>query len=34
MKQDENVCDDVETLKKFTYLGDKTSSGDDEMRLV
>ena len=27
MRQEETLCDDVETVGKFTYLGDKVSEG-------
>ena len=27
MKQEEKLCDDVETVRHFTYLGDRMSEG-------
>ena len=27
MEQEEKLCDEVETVKEFTYLGDKVSEG-------
>ena len=27
MKQEEKLCDEVETVKEFTYLGDRVSAG-------
>ena len=27
MQQEETLCDDVETVGEFTYLGDKVSEG-------
>ena len=27
MKQEEKVCDEVETVREFTYLGDRVSAG-------
>ena len=27
MQQEETLCDDVETVGKFTYLGDRVSEG-------
>ena len=27
VEQEEKLCDEVETVKKFTYLGDRVSAG-------
>ena len=27
MEQEEKLCDDVETVRQFTYLGDRMSAG-------
>ena len=27
VEQEEQLCDDVETIKKFTYFGDRVSAG-------
>ena len=27
VKQEEKLCDDVETVRQFTYLGDRMSAG-------
>ena len=29
MEQDERLCDEVETVRKFTYLSDMVSAGGD-----
>ena len=28
MEQDENLCDEVETVREFTYLCDRVSAGE------